>query len=131
MHRKFDVEVAPSSACSCDLLFAYGKRFDTRHVNREPNSGSFGRFDHAARTDFNRWFDDVFFPVTRAGRNVSRQSETGKRRHRDVVRAPDSRLEHAATPNRNLLLARYLLDSLRLRMAADATELDVDDLARS
>src|SRR5262245_18144369 len=46
------------------------------------------------------------------------------------MRAPDSRLEHATTPDRNLVVARYLFDPLCLCMTANSAQFDVDYPAR-
>jgi len=88
------------------------------------------RRDRATRANHDRRVDDVFFPVTLARRNVTGQRESSERRHRDVVRAPDARLEHAAAPDGDLVIARDSLDALCLRMTANAPELHVDYSAR-
>src|SRR4029453_17614771 len=57
--------------------------------------------------------------------------EARQRRERDVVGAPDAGLQHPAAPDRHLLRLRERLDLFRFAVAADATELDVDDAARA
>src|ERR1044072_5754876 len=65
-------------------------------------------------------------PVAGAGRNVSGQRESLERGHRDVMRPADAGFEHAAAPNRDVVLTTDAFDLLRLRMAADASKLKVD-----
>ncbi len=43
--------------------------------------------------------------------------------------AADAALEHAAVPHRNVVLCRQIVQRNRLRVAADASRLDVDDPA--
>src|SRR5439155_276489 len=70
---------------------------------------------------------DVFVPVTSTGRNISRQGKSRQGSHRDVVRAANPRLQHAAAPNRNSLFARDLFNLLGLYMPPNSSQLDVDD----
>ena len=54
------------------------------------------------------------------------KSKSFEGRHRDVVCAADAGFEHATAPNRNVVFTTDLLDSLRLRVSADASELEID-----
>ena len=85
--------------------------------------------DRAARRGLHGGPDDVPLPVALAGRDVAGQDEIGQRRERDVVRAADARLQHAAAPDRNAGRLRDVVDLLRFGEAADAAQLDVDDAA--
>ena len=55
----------------------------------------------------------------------------GKRRERDVRRAAEARLEHAAAPHGDVRASAHVVDPSRLEVAADAPGLDVDDAARA
>src|SRR5579859_5592953 len=72
--------------------------------------------------------DDVFAPIAAAGGNVSRQSESGERRHGNIVRAPDARFEHAAAPNRHSVGTANVMDGASSRVAAHPAQLDIDNL---
>src|SRR6185295_5295801 len=101
-------------------------RFDSWQVDCEADARRVRNFDRAACADCHGRIDDVFFPVTRTRRDVAGQSESRERRHRNVMRTADSGFEHAAAPDRNLIITRYSFDPLCFLMPADATEFHVD-----
>src|SRR5207253_2283903 len=75
--------------------------------------------------------DNIFLPVALAGSHVARKYEIGQRRKRDIMRAADAGFQHPPAPNGNAVLLAKIVDAPHHRVAADATELDVDDLAGS
>ena len=85
--------------------------------------------DRPLRRNFDFRLDDVFGPVALAGGNIARKRKVWQRRHRDVVRAPDARFEHAAAPHRDRVRLAQIVHLPRGRVPAHAPELDVDDLA--
>src|SRR6266849_2089499 len=112
-----------------DPFGSYGQAIDPRAINFKANSRFVRRQDRPARTYGHRRFDNVFFPITRARRDVARQRESLERSHRDVVRAANAGFQHAAAPYGNLLFAGDVFNFLRLSMPAHAPELYVNDAA--
>ena len=70
-------------------------------------------------------------PVALAGGNVAGQREIRQRGKRNVVRAADARLEHAAAPHRHVVLLAEIVNALCHFEAADAAQLDIDNFARA
>src|SRR2546423_13022903 len=95
------------------------------------NSVCVGRGDSSRISDSDGRLDDVFGPVARARRNVAGQREAARGRHRNVVRAPDAGLKHPAAPDGHVRFTTDRFDTTRFCVAADATELDVDDTTRA
>src|SRR5580658_5628603 len=73
--------------------------------------------------------DDVFIPITPARRHIARQSKIREGRKRNIVRAPDSRFEHSPTPYRHSILLAQVMYPPRHGMPANASHLDIDNLA--
>src|SRR5579871_4466824 len=79
-----------TSRSSNEFFRARGERVDEIHLHVEADAGPGGHGDRAAVRHHDFRLDDVFDPVTLAGRDVSRQREVGQCRERDVVRATDA-----------------------------------------
>ena len=74
--------------------------------------------------------DYVLVPVAGAGGDIAGERKIGKCGHGDVVGAANAGFEHAATPDRDIqFFWQRSWMRLRLEMAADPAELDVDDFA--
>ena len=82
---------------------------------------SLGHADRSLLRYFDGWFYDVFVPVALARRDITRERKPRERRHRNVVGAADTGLEHASTPNRDSTLAAGFLHPLRFGVAADSS----------
>src|SRR6266436_9673736 len=54
--------------------------------------------------------DDVFGPITLTGGNVAGECVAGKSGSGDVVSAANAALQHAATPDRNILVEAVCLN---------------------
>src|ERR1044072_1436655 len=94
-------------------------------INLKPNSRPIRSFDGSLGADRHRRLDNIFMPVTRAGGNVAGQSKSGESGHGDVVRAANSRFEHAAAPDGNSLPSRNGFDAFRLTVTADSAQLQI------
>src|SRR5262249_31294708 len=79
--------------------------------------------------NLNGWIDNIFAPVTLAGRHVARERKVFETRKRDIVGASYSRLQHSATPDRNPALAANVMNRSYFPMPANASQFDVDDFA--
>jgi hypothetical protein len=112
-----------------DDLAADGERVDAITARRIPEAGRRGSDDCAARSDFDFGRDDVLGPVALAGGNVTGKREIGKRGQGDVVSAADAGFEHAAAPDGDGFFLAEIVNAARGGVAADAAELDIDDLA--
>src|SRR4029078_9379962 len=88
-----------------------------------------GHEDLTLRAYCDLGLNDVFCPVASGGGDVSGKTEVLQGRKRHVVGAPDTGFEHASAPDGNSLLLSCIVDRDGFRESADATELDVDDLA--
>src|SRR5712671_2177504 len=116
---------------SSQPFFAHGKLVDAIHPRRKANTrpgwhpnGSLRRYGHFR-------LDDVLMPITPAGGHIPGQNKVGQSGQRNVVRAPDPRLQHPAAPHRNALRLAKIVNPLRHRVPAHTPHLDVDDLART
>jgi len=85
----------------------------------------------SVRRGFHRRRDDVAFPIALAGGDVARQHEIRQRGQRDVVRAPDAGLQHAAAPHRNARRLGHVVDPFGFREPSDPPQLDINDSARA
>src|SRR5712671_5672051 len=110
-------------------FFAHGKLVDAIHPRRKANTrpgwhpnGSLRRYRHFR-------LDDVLMPITPAGGHIPGQNKIRQSRQRNVVRAPDPRLQHPATPHRDALGLAKIVNPLRHRVSAHSPHFDVDDLA--
>src|SRR5882762_6687900 len=79
-------------------FFAHGKLVDAIHPRRKADprpgwhaNGPLGRHRYFR-------FDDVLMPITSARRHVARQNKIRQSGQRNVVRAPDPRLQHSPAP---------------------------------
>src|SRR3984957_6689907 len=111
------------------VLLAHGKFFYAITPHHETQARALRHTDRALRSDFHPRVDDIFVPITAAGRDVAGKSEARQSGHGNVMRAPDSRLQHSAAPNGDGEFTAPFLHSARFGVAADAAELDVDDPA--
>src|SRR6267378_571674 len=102
------------------VVAAHGDFLDVIALYRIAQAWRVRHVDRAIRSNFHRGFDDVFVPVAVACRNITRQSETRKRGHRNVVGAADTGFQHASTPDRNPPLKTRRLHFPRFSVAADA-----------
>jgi hypothetical protein len=116
---------APDVPITC----ANGQLVDSIAPNGVAEAGSLRHVNRALRRDLNFGLDDIFVPISLARGNISRKRETRERGHRDVVRPPNTSLQHSATPDRNGVLAADLLDPPRFAVAADPPELNINDPA--
>ena len=112
------------------FITAHGDLFDEIALYRVTKTGINGNADGALVGDFDGRLDDVFIPITVAGRNISRQGEARQRRHSNVMGPADSGFEHSATPHRDATLEAGGLHQFRFGMSADAAEFKVDNAAR-
>src|SRR5579859_192652 len=110
-------------------FLAHGELVNPLLQNSVADTWGVRHFYGAARGDFNFGLDDVSIPIALAGGNVTGQHESSQRGHRNVVRAPDPRLEHSARPDGNFILAAIILDLACLGVAAYSSELNVQDAA--
>src|ERR1700722_720916 len=74
---------------------------------------------------------DVLCEIAVGRRRVARQLEVRERGEREIGRASDTRLEHAAAPHRCTERGADIVNADGLDVAADASRLDVDDAART
>src|SRR5712672_4088110 len=114
---------------SSQPFFAHGKLVDAIHPQRKANTrpgwhpnGSLRRYGHFR-------LDNVLMPITPARRHVARQNKIRQSRQRNVVRAPNPRLQHPPTPHRDALGLAKIMNLLRHRVPAHAPHLDVNNLA--
>src|SRR5205823_5525333 len=97
------------------------------HLNADARGGRHG--DRAVGGDLDRRFDQIGLEVAFARGDVARQREIRKRREMNVGGASDSRLEHAAVPDRNSVRGAQIVEPYRFGESADAARFDVDDAA--
>ena len=74
---------------------AHRKLMDSPFADFIPEAGGLGHSNRALGCDLYFRLDNVFFPITLAGRNVAGPNETRMRRHGDVVGSPDSGFDHS------------------------------------
>ena len=108
-------------------FFFDGPTFDEFTADMITEAGFIGNAYSALGRNFDFGLDNVFEPVTFAGRDIARQRVTGKGRDGDVLSAADAGFEHSAAPDGDISCEAVGLDCARIRMAADAAEFDVDD----
>src|SRR6202041_1275705 len=112
-------------------LAAPRQRFDAVNPWRITNAGPRRHANRSLPRHFHLGLDYVFSPISPARRHVTRQRKIRQRRHRDVMRPPDSRLQHPAAPHRNPLRLAQIVNPPRHRMPSHAPNLDVDNAARA
>src|SRR5215510_5095174 len=105
-----------------NFLAPLHKRLDTMLVDFEPDSGTIWDRDCAMSTYGYGWRYDVFVPVSRGGRDISRQRKPFKRRHRNIVSPSNARLEHTTAPYRYLVRGAEFLNCFRFAMTANTSE---------
>src|SRR5882724_2251054 len=122
---------AAGSICteSGQPFFSNGKFFDEFAARCESDAGSGRHANRALRRHGHFGIDDVFRPIAIACGYVAGQGEIRKRGERDIVRSADAGFEHATAPNGDAALLAKIVDAACDRVAADAAELDVDNLA--
>src|SRR6266700_1772237 len=96
----------------------------------ESDAGPRRNTNRALRRHGDYWRDNIFCPVALAGRHVAGKRKIGQRRKRNVVRAANPRLKHAAAPHRNTVLLADVVNPARHAVAAHPAHFDIDDLAR-
>ena|SRR5580692_820285 len=106
-----------------------GQLVDSIAPDGVAEAGSLRHMNRALRRDLNFGLDDIFIPVSLACGNISWKRETHERRHRDVVRPPNTGLQHSAAPDRNGVRAADLLNTPRFAVPPDAPELNINDPA--
>src|ERR1035441_1529432 len=74
---------------------------------------------------------DVALPVPLAGRHVSRQHEVLQGSQRNVMRAPDPGLQHAAAPHRYASRMGYVVNLLGFGKSSHASQLNIYDASRT
>src|SRR6267142_5126981 len=112
-------------------FFAHGKLVHAIHPRRKANTrpgwhpnGSLRRYRHFR-------LDDVLMPITPAGGHIPGQNKIRQSRQRNVVRAPDPRLQHPAAPYRHALRLAKIMNLFRHRVSAHPPHFNVDYLART
>ncbi|SRR6266481_6961035 len=108
---------------------AHGDFLDVIALYRIAQAWRVRHADCALRGNFHCGFDDVLVPVAVARRDITRQSETRQRRHRNVVGAANPGFQHAPTPGWNTSLKARRLHCPCFGVAADASQLDVNNPA--
>src|SRR5437868_11469036 len=75
-------------------FFAHGELLDAIHSRRkaDPRAGWHANGPLDRYRYF--WLDNVLMPITPARRHVARQNKIRQSGQRNIVRAPDSRLQH-------------------------------------
>src|SRR5258708_37830040 len=112
-------------------FFAHGKLVDAIHPRRKANPRAGWHANGSLRRHRYFWFDNVLMPITPARRHVARQNKIRQSGQRNIVRAPNPRLQHPPAPHRNALRLAKIMNLLRHRVPAHAPHFDVDDLART
>src|SRR5579859_4837400 len=112
-----------------NLVLAHGKPVDQVGANSVAATRGVCDGDFAESGDSNLRLDDVLSPVALGGRDIAGQGVVFEGRERDVMRAADARLEHAAAPDRDGAFISRVVDGNSLGKAPDAAQLDVDDAA--
>src|SRR5689334_255068 len=84
-------------------FFAHCELLDAIQPRRKADPGTCGHLNRSQRRYRHFRLDDVFMPVTPARGYIAGQNKIRQRRNRNVVRAPDSGLQHSAAPHRNSL----------------------------
>ena len=113
-----------------EVRVAGGERGDAVEAGREADAGGGRDVDGAVRRHSDFGIDDVFLPVALARGDIAGEREVRKRRQGDVLSAADAGFEHPSAPDGNFVAPAQVVDALGLKMAADASEFDVDDFAR-
>src|SRR5579859_1801921 len=112
-----------------NLVLAHGKPVDQVGANSVAATRGVCDGDFAQSGNRNLRLDDVLSTVALGGRDIAGQGVVFEGRERDIVGATDTRLEHAAAPDRDGAFISRVVDGDSLGKTADATELDVDDAA--
>src|SRR5580704_2518788 len=120
-----------TSTRSDQPFFPHRKFFDVFAPRLEANAWPRRHANRPLRRDRYFRLDNVLVPIPTAGADVARQRKVRQRRERNVMRPPDTRLQHSSAPNRHAILLAQIVDTLRDRVTADASHLDVDNLARA
>src|SRR5258705_5249434 len=94
-------------------FFAHGKLVDAIHPRRKANPRAGWHANGSLRRHRYFWFDNVLMPITPARRHVARQNKIRQSRQRNVVRAPNPRLQHPAAPHRDALGLAKIMNLLR------------------
>src|SRR6266404_6999580 len=110
-------------------LFAHGELLDAIQSRRKANPRARRHANRPLRRHCHFRLDDVLMPIAPAGGYVPGQNKVRQSGKRDVVCASDPGLQHPAAPHRNAVRLAKIMDLLRRRVPADASQLDVDDLA--
>src|SRR6266446_29533 len=110
-------------------FFARGELLDAIQPRREADPRARRDADRTLRRHLHFRLDDVFMPITAAGGYVAGQNKIWQRGNRDVVRAPDSGLQHTAAPHGNGIRLAKVVNLLRHRVTANASQLDVNNFA--
>src|SRR6516162_2195474 len=111
------------------MNLAGGKRGDAVEAGSEADAGQGGDVDSALSRNSDFRVDDVFAPVPFAGGDIAGERKICKSGHGDVLRAADAGFKHASAPDGNAVALAEVVDALGLKMPADPSEFDVDDLA--
>src|ERR1700685_512704 len=79
------------------------------------------------RCYFDGRLDNIAGPVALARRDITREREIRKGGEGDIVRAANTRLQHAAAPYRDTGRLRDIVHALGIGETAHAPELDIDN----
>src|SRR5580765_6654970 len=112
-------------------LFAHGELLDAVHSRGKADTWPGWYANGSLRRHGYFRFDDVLMPITPAGRHVAGQDKIRQSGKRNVVGAPNPRLQHPAAPHRDTLCLTKIMNLLGHCVSAHAPHLDVDDLART
>src|SRR5882724_4413031 len=110
-------------------FFAHGELLDAIHPRRKADPRPGWHANGSLRRYRYFWLDNVLMPITPAGGHIPGQNKIRQSRQRNVVRAPDPRLQHPATPHRDALGLAKIVNPLRHGVSAHSPHFDVDDLA--
>src|SRR5438477_6287987 len=106
-----------------------GQTLDEVTIHRKTQTGCLRYANCAFAAYFDFGLNDVFVPISLAGGNISRQSETRLSRHGNVVGATDPGLQHASAPDGDSVFAADVMNLASASVSSHAPELDVDDAA--
>src|SRR5271169_671896 len=93
-----------TSTSSDQPFFPYGQFFNPLAPRLESDARPSWHSDGPLRRDRHFRLDNVLGPIALAGANVPRKRKVGQRRKGNVVRPPDSRLQHSTAPHRHSIL---------------------------
>src|SRR5712672_4312081 len=110
-------------------FFADGELLDAIHPRHKADPRAGWHANGPLRRHRYFWLDNVLMPITPARRHVARQNKIRQSGQRNVVRAPNPRLQHPAAPHRDALGLAKVMNLLRHRVPAHAPHLDVNNLA--